>query len=167
MDFAYITEVDPLWNNDILSFIIHPESLLFSNPVAQLACVADSISTNMGISSSVLYWCVGSGGSAYPLTGHVNNDNYLQANETISARMVFLMGRLGLLCDPGIWPCSCLPTPVWLKQNYRTHIAKPVRDWWCQPFGRSSLLWGTLKNPPFIGDNFAWILFRKRVCCEF
>ncbi len=42
-DLAYITEVDPLWNDDGLSLIISPEALLFGNPATQMACVADSI----------------------------------------------------------------------------------------------------------------------------
>ncbi len=166
-DIAYLTEVDPLWQNDVLAFIIEPESLLFANPVAQLSCMADAASTNLGYSMSPLFWCEGSGGSVYPLTGHVNNDDLLQASETISSRIVYKMGRQGLLCDPAINLCACVPTLIWVKHNYRTHLAKPVRDYMCHPFGRSDLVWGQLKNPPYRGDNFVWMIFRKRSCCAF
>jgi len=40
-DVAYITELDPLWNEDELSFILNPEAVLFGNPIAQAACAAD------------------------------------------------------------------------------------------------------------------------------
>ncbi|HPL63777.1 MAG TPA: TraU family protein [Syntrophales bacterium] len=166
-DVAYITEVDPLWQNDILAFIIHPESLLFANPVAQLACVADSISANAGYSQSPLFWCIGSSGSAYPMTGNVNNQDFLQANETVSARLQYKLSRELLTCDTALNLCACVPTPIWVKHNYRTHIAKPVRDFQCHPFGRSDLIWGPLKNPAGAGDNFAWMIFRKRACCAF
>lgn len=166
-DVAYLTEVDPLWQNDILAFILEPESILFANPVAQTACIADSVSTNAGLSMSPLFWCIGSGGSAYPLTGHVNDDNELMANSTIAARMVYKLAREGLVCDPALYLCACVPTPIWVKHNWRMHIAKPVRDFMCHPFGRTGLIWGALKNPPLVGDNFVWQLFRRRSCCAF
>jgi conjugal transfer pilus assembly protein TraU len=40
-DVAYVTELDPLWNDDETSFIINPEAALFGNPIAQAACGAD------------------------------------------------------------------------------------------------------------------------------
>nr|MDA8164668.1 TraU family protein [Desulfobacteraceae bacterium] len=35
-DLAYLTEIDPLWQDDELAFIIQPEALLFANPYAQM-----------------------------------------------------------------------------------------------------------------------------------
>jgi len=166
-DVGYLTEVDPLWQNDIMNFFIQPEALLFANPIARSSCIADAVGANAGMTLSPLLWCVGSGGSAYPLTGHVNNDDLMQANESISARMIYKLSRELLICDPAVWPCACIHTPIWIKHNWRTHIVKPVRDIWCHPFGRSDLLWDYGKNPPVIGDNFAWIIFRKRACCMF
>jgi conjugal transfer pilus assembly protein TraU len=166
-DVAYLTEVDPLWQNDILAFILEPEAILFGNPAAQTACIADSVSTNVGFSMSPLFWCIGSGGSAYPLTGHVNDDNELMANSTIAARMIYKLARELLICDTALALCACVPTPIWVKHNYRIHIAKPVRDFMCHPFGRTGLIWGPFKNPPLMGDNFVWQLFRRRSCCAF
>lgn len=169
-DLAYLTEVDPLWNDDMLAFVINPEALLFANPVSQMACIADSVSSNIGLSLSALYWCMGSWGSAYPLTGHINDDAYVQANAAIAARMIYKLSRELLICDVGIYLCGCIPTPIWVKHNYRIHIAKPIRDFTCHPIGRSSMIWGQLKNPPFSAgpnssDNFLWMIFRKRACC--
>lgn len=171
-DVAYITEIDPLWNNDLLAFFINPEALLFANPAAQIACTADSVASNAGIPLSPLFWCMGSWGSSYPLSGHIDNENYVEANAGIAARMIYKLSRELLICDTGVNICGCVPTPIWVKQNYRLQIAKPVRDSLCQPVGRSSLVWGYAKNPPFSGsgnasDNFLWMLFRKRTCCAF
>ena len=169
-DLSYITEVDPLWNNDMLAFAINPEALVFANPAAQMSCMADSVAANAGLPLSALYWCMGSWGSAYPLTGHINDDAYVQANAAIAARMIYKLSRELLICDTGVDLCSCIPTPIWIKQNYRIQIARPVRDFTCHPIGRSSLIWGELKNPPYSAggnssDNFLWVIFRKRVCC--
>ena len=41
-DIGYMTELDPLWDDDQLSFLLNPEVALFANPIAQVACAADS-----------------------------------------------------------------------------------------------------------------------------
>lgn len=166
-DLAYLTEVDPLWNDDLLSFIINPEALLFANPAAQISCIADSVAANAGLPLSPLFWCMGSWGSSYPLSGRIDSSNYVQANAAVAARMIYKLSRELLICDTGIDLCGCVPTPIWVKHNYRMHIAKPVQDSTCHPIGRSSLIWGAAKNPPYRGDNFLWMVFRKRACCAF
>src|SRR3546814_3992993 len=40
-DIAYVTEIDPLWQDDTLTALINPEVALFANPLAQTACAAD------------------------------------------------------------------------------------------------------------------------------
>lgn len=171
LDLAYLTEVDPLWNDDLLAFIINPEALLFANPIAQLSCVADSVAAMAGLSLTPLFWCMGSWGSAYPLTGHVNDDDYVQANAATGARMIYKLGREALLWDVGINLCAAVPTPIWVKWNYRMQIAKPVRSSGCMPIGRTGLMWAFGKNPPLgltnSADNFVFIIFRKRACCAF
>jgi hypothetical protein len=42
MDIAYLSEVDPLWNDSTLSMLINPEAALFGNLIAQGACAADA-----------------------------------------------------------------------------------------------------------------------------
>ncbi len=169
-DVAYMSEIDPTWNDDLLSFILNPEALLFGNPVTQLACMVDSVASTVGVPLSPLFWCVGSHGSAYPLTGHVANDNYVQDNALLAERMVYKQARELLLWDTGLNECGPVPMPIWVKEHYRLQMMKPIRDWTCQPLGRSSLIWGSQKNPPFgsggnASDNFDWLLVRKKACC--
>ena len=171
-DIAYITEIDPLWNSDLSSFVLNPEALLFGNPAAQLACVADSVASNAGYPIDPLFWCMGSWGSAYPLTGHINSENYIQANAGLGARMIYKLGREALLWDTGSNVCGPTLTPIWVKSHYRMHIVKPVRGSKVHPIGRSGLIWGSAKNPPFgsrgnAADNFLWMVFRKQSCCIF
>lgn len=164
-DVAMISEVLPTWNNEITGMLLNPEAALFGNPAAQFACAADSIAALTGMPRDELFWCMGSWGSAYPLSGSITSTDYVEANAGIAARSIYFMGRTGLLLDPGITSCGAVPTPIWSKRNYRLQEAKPVRDYTCRPIGRSGMTWTQGKNPPMGGDNFAWMVFRKVKCC--
>ena len=73
MDIAYLSEVDPLWNDSTLSMIINPEVSLFSNLLAQGACAADAIASTAGVPLDPLFWCAGAQGSMYPFTGYTGS----------------------------------------------------------------------------------------------
>lgn len=165
-DYGYISEYDYTWKNDAASIIENPDAKLFANVVSQAACAADGASVNFGGPPlDPLYWCMGSWGSAFPLTGHITEEVDIQANAGLAARLNFFLSRIGEILDCGVWECACVHTPVWVKSNYRFHVAKPVRDFMCHPIGRSSITWGYGKNPPYSGNNFLWVTFRKRLCC--
>ncbi|RMG70863.1 MAG: conjugal transfer protein TraU, partial [Nitrospirae bacterium] len=167
-DLLHITEVDPLWNDDMLALIISPEALLYANAITQTACTADSTAVNTtGQPNDALSWCMGSWGSTYPMTGHMDSGDYIQANAGIAARLLYRMARLGNICDPAVWECACTPTPFWIKSHYKIHVAKPVRDITCRKIGTSGITWSDMKNPPYHGDNFMWMIFRERKCCAF
>ena len=169
-DIGYITEVDPLWNDDLLAFILNPEALLFGNPVLQFSCIADSIAANAGLPLDVLFWCMGSWGSAYPLTGHISSDSTIQENAALAGRVVYKLIRQYTLADTATNVCGPVLWPIWTKSHYRLQVMRPVRDYTCQPIGRSGLIWGAMKNPPYSAgnnksDNFDWVLVRKKLCC--
>jgi conjugal transfer pilus assembly protein TraU len=170
-DVGWMTEIDPLWQEDVLMMIFQPEALLFANPIAQLSCVADSVGSQVGLPIDALFWCAGSQGSIYPLTGHVLDGDYVQSQMAAAARMVYKQARMLQLFDGAVNICAKVPTPIWIKSHYRYQVAKPVRGIGAIAVGRSSLLWGSLKNPMAGGtgspDNFSWIVFKKRVCCAF
>jgi conjugal transfer pilus assembly protein TraU len=169
-DLAYMTEVDPLWSNDALAFLINPEALLFANPASQLSCIPDSTAANLGYPLDSLFWCMGSWGSAYPLSGTIAERNATTANAGLAARMLFKLSREMLLWDTASNACGPVMAPIWRKSHYRLQIARPVKGNDCIPIGRSDLLWGSGKNPPGgagpnAPDNFLWILTRKNKCC--
>lgn len=164
-DLVMISEVLPHWNNEIMALILTPESVLFSNPVTQMACAADAIAASMGLPINKLFWCQGSWPSVYPLSGSITATDYVEANAAIAGRAIFMMGRIGSLWDPGVTECGVVPTPIWRKRNTRLQLAKPVKSGSCMPIGRPGLLWTAFKNPPMAGDNFSWMMFRKVKCC--
>ena len=48
LDLAYLTEVDPLWNDDELTLLLNPDAVLFATPVAIAACAADCVAATVG-----------------------------------------------------------------------------------------------------------------------
>ena len=168
-DLAYIGEIDPTWNNDSIGFILNPEALLFANPIAQLACVADSVAATINKPLDALFWCQGSWNSTYPLTGNISEPNYIKANAAIAARSIYKMNREMLFWDTAMDHCGAQIVPIWHKSHFKIHMMKPVRS---EPMmiGRPSPLWEIAKNPPWgssgnAPDNFSWMLFQRVKCC--
>jgi len=87
-DLAYMTELDPLWQSDILASILGPEATLVANPIAQAACAIDAITSTVGFPLDPLFWCMGAWGSMYPMSESIPLDN-VQANAGVVARMLF------------------------------------------------------------------------------
>ena len=70
-DIFWITEIDPLWQDDALTFLLNPEAILFGNPIAQAACAADCVKSTTGLPFDSLFWCSGCQGGMYPLNGRI------------------------------------------------------------------------------------------------
>ncbi len=173
-DIAYLTEIDPLWDDDELNLIINPDAFLFGNPIAQAACAADCVAATAGFSTNTLYWCAGCQGSLYPLNGHVQaHVGGVQASSLLAQRMTAKMHREMLIWaasgDAG--QCGYYPQPLMDKTNYKYQMLYPVPQTekingkCCQPFGRTTAIWGAGKQIPYIGEDFAYLIFRKRNCC--
>ncbi len=47
IDIAFLSEVDPAWNDDDISFIFSPEEVLFTSLPAQLACTTDCVASSL------------------------------------------------------------------------------------------------------------------------
>jgi conjugal transfer pilus assembly protein TraU len=168
VDYAYITEVDPLWNSDTTSAFMYPEALLFGSPVTNLACIADSVASSAGYPLDPLFWCMGSWGNSYPLTGHKDTTlSFVQDTAAIAARMIYKLHRelilWGSFGNKGL--CGYYPMPIWLKTAYRLQIIDPVPNPIAMPIGETGLMWDYLKDIPNSFDNFGYLLFKKRDCC--
>jgi len=167
VDYGYLTEIDPLWNSDTLSAFMQPEALLFGNPVTNLACVADSVAaTAFNRPIDALFWCKGSWGNAYPMTGWTNTKNNVEDSASVAASMIYKLHRQLILW--GSWGesglCGYFPAPIWKKSAYRLQLVAPIPSF-ATSIGTSGLMWTPGHNPPFIGDNFGYMLFKKRDCC--
>lgn len=173
VDLAYITELDPLWNDDETAFILNPEAVLFANPIAQSACAFDCMQASAGFGRNELFWCAGCQGNIYPFTGSVPaHVGGVQASLLILAKMAAKLHREGLL-----WGtvgkkayCDRYPMPIIQKNQYKTQMVFPIPSTSsgnCQPLGRSETLWAQGREFPYTGEDFGYLLWRKRSCCMF
>lgn len=174
-DLAYLTEVDPTWNDPELSLLLSPESALVANMVAQVACAVDCTAANVGFGLNAQFWCSGCNGPVFPLTGHVAaHVSGVQASSLIMHRMAYKMHREGLTWagagEDGY--CGYYPQLVMDKTNYKYQMTYPtpqtekILGRCCQPIGRTTLLWGAGKEIPYKNNNYSYLLFRKRNCCQ-
>jgi conjugal transfer pilus assembly protein TraU len=174
LDLAYLTEVDPLWADDELTALLNPEALLFANPVAKAACAADCVAATAGMPQASLFWCAGCQGSLYPMNGHVAaHVGAVQASVLLAERMTAKMHRqfttFAGAGSRGL--CGTYPLPIMDKTHYKLQMTYPVPatakegGQCCQPYGRSTISWGSGKSFPVSGEDFAYQIFRKRNCC--
>ena len=171
-DVAWLTELDPLWNDDESSFIINPEAALFGNPVAQLACAADCTTASAGFPLDALFWCNGCQGSLYPFTG--SNAAHLggvQSSLLMVGRIAAKLHRQLLLHgtsgSEGL--CQKYPMPIIKKSQYKTQMTYPTPQtkgrMSCNPLGRTSVIWGSGKEFPYKGEDYGYLIWRKKNCC--
>jgi len=174
-DVAYLTELDPLWHDDELTFLLNPEVALFGNLPARAACAADCVAASAGFPLNSLFWCAGCQGSLYPLNGNVQaHIGGVQASSLEMTRLIAKMHREGLMWaasgEEGL--CGHYPQPIMDKTGYKYHMLYPIPQTdrvdgkCCQPLGRSTILWGAGREFPFEGEDFAYMVFRKRNCCQ-
>ena len=171
-DIAWTSELDPAWLDDELSFLLNPEAALFANLPAQAACAADCVASSAGLPLDALFWCAGCQGGMYPLTGNVTaHVGGVQASLLAAQRLVYRLHRLGLALGTSGTAALCgrYPMPVMKKSQYRWQMTQPVPATspltGCNPTGRSSVLWETLRELPVAGESFGYLLWRKRNCC--
>lgn len=168
LDLAYLTEYDPLWQNDSWAMQIHPEVLLFANPLAQFACMADAIASAAGFPLTPLFWCAGSWGSVYPFSKNASLD-HPSSSALITARAIYKMHRETILWGStgvNVAMCAQHPMPIWLKHQYGIFPLYPVLWPYRIPIGRTGMIWSAGEDAPGISKHVdVWAIYRKRTCC--
>ena len=170
-----LSELDPTWQNEVLAAWQHPEALAVSNPIMIETCALDCMKANVGLPLNKLFWCQGCQGALYPFTGRVSSHvGGVQASSLLAGRMLAKQHRLGLLQRAsGTKPVDvCLKQrALWFPKNtYRLSMVYPkptVGDRGCMPLGRSTVLWEGGHEYPVKGEDFSWLVWRKRNCCAF
>ena len=168
-DLAYMTEVDPIWDDAWASFVLAPESALFSNPAAVAACAADCVAATLGSPRNELFWCDGCRGSLYPLAGWVASmTNPLSTWHLLTSRMTVKLAREGLLWAAYGKRGQCSPyfEPIPRKDVWRTQLVYPKAETSCYALGASRSFAGPGRVTPIKGEDGAILLWRKRDCCE-
>jgi len=168
-DMMMLSELEPTWQDDELSVIFSPESILFANPLAQAACAADCVAASTGFPLNELFWCAGCQGSLYPMTGNVSNhESGIQASLLAIFRMHAKLHRALVSLDINSPAGMCIPQPMPIinKRGYKTQMLYPIPDTVAaHPYGRSEAMWSAGREFPARGEDFSYIIWRRRVCC--
>lgn len=189
-DVAYMSEIDPTHSDEEMERILNPESYLFGNIVAQLACSADCVSASVSWPINTLYWCGGCQGPVIPMVGYMSATyGGVQASSLMAQRVAAKLHRMLTqtstsgadgMCGTGgkfqinmdkrqykysmIFPSSQSSAD---NQNYGSQGAQQSQQGrCCQPFGRTTALWGAGREIPSSGEDFSYAIFRKRDCCQ-
>ena len=170
LDLMFVSEVDPTWNRDELSFFVHFENALVANPVATAACIPDAVASNVDRPIDMLWWCAGSWGNLYPLTGNVVGfEGTLTQTSKQLARSLTALHRRGMLYgtvgDKNL--CGGTITPRLPKTQYRVTMFWPVPETSdSHVLGESAIKWGLNRMIPSIGEDPVYILWRWMDCCN-
>lgn len=172
-ELAYLTELDPTWNDDDMAMLINPDVFLYANPVAQLACSADCVSASAGFSNPMTYWCAGCQGSLMPMVGKVDNHvGVVESSSLLLQRFTAKAHRELMVWGATGNDAMCYKYPKYMmdKTDYKYSMLFPVpqpktNGSCCQPYGRTTALWGSGMVFPFHGEDVVYQLFRKRDCC--
>ncbi|WP_028114988.1 TraU family protein [Ferrimonas kyonanensis] len=176
-DLMYLSEVDPLWNNDLTAILLNPEAIIFSSPLTRLWCIGDCLMVSTGNGTEETYGCAGCDGHLYPMTGNVNeSDDPVRVSSLIAQRAIAGLHRRGVahktigddaMCEAEFWPT--LP-----RSQYKFSMLYPVpeaavspgRDC-CHSPGESVHLWSTAaggRSRPGMED-YVHMVWRYRDCC--
>lgn len=166
---GWMSEIDPTWQNDLWGVVFSPESALFANPLAQGACAIDAVASSAGFTMDPLFWCAGSWGSVYPMTGNASEHNSpFTTNNLVQAKFLARQHRIGVLWQT-IGPtaiCTTHPNPIWVKGQYRIDQVGPIPRFGVPvPIGSAGLLqFPTTANPPTM-ENTNNLIWQGKQCC--
>jgi len=131
MDMLYLSELDPLWNLDELSFFVNPEAVVFANPAAMAMCSVDCAKTSVDKPMTSLFWCAGCWGNLYPFTGNIASDSSGPRDTSLlAARVIAGLHRRGLawLTTGNSSLCGGKIFPMLPKQQYRLSTLFPIAE---------------------------------------
>jgi len=175
LDLAYLTEIDPSWNDPAWSSVFNFEATLFANPIALAACGVDCVAATASMSLQPLFWCAGCQGGMYPTEGFVpHHHGGVDTSLLLTQRIMYKMHKEFIADAYYGSPALCTggyPQPVMDKRAYKTQMVYPIPSTLpivgkcCQPMGANSVTWNSGKEYPIQGEDFGYLLFRKRNCC--
>ncbi len=169
-DLMYMSELDPTWNNDELAFFLNPESAFVANPLVQAACAADATAATLGKPVDKLFWCAGTWGNLYPLSGHNGTAGSMAKNTSLLAtRATAALHRRGLargtVGNDNL--CRAKIEPMLPKTQYKMSMFFPLPETSrAHALGEVTYQWGEWRQTPGVGEDALYILWRWRDCCS-
>jgi conjugal transfer pilus assembly protein TraU len=127
----------------------------------------------------LLFWCAGCQGSIYPFTGTVESHiGGVATSQLLATRQIAKLHRLGLARQTATSDAKpngkiCKSSYNWRipKSQYRTQMTYPRPNvkggYSCNNIGMSDVMYSSGREFPYKGEDFVYLLFRKRNCCLF
>ena len=169
LDLMYFSELDPTWAASELAFFTNPEVSAVANPTAWAACPIDAARALVDQPIEELFWCVGSQGWLYPLSGYTNAWGSLAGQTShVLYKAIAAQHRRGMMRRTVGSDALCTPPvePMFPKQQYGMSMFFPLPEAEGKhPVGRSALLWGSWRQIPATGEDAIYLLWRWRDCC--
>ena len=177
-DVAYMSEFDITWNDSKLQSLLNPEAILFGNPLAQAACGLDGASATATTAIDSMFWCAGCLGNMYPFSG-ANADHVggVQNSSLLTTRIISKMHRIGLAQETSTTDASinggiCRKSRALKikKSQYKLQMTNPKSSSdgiGCWPLGLSDMAYSAFKEYPYDGQDWGYLIWRKKNCCLF
>lgn len=178
-DITYLTELDPLWNNDSLTFFLNPDAILYANPATAVTTALDCVANMPGAwstASGLTYWSAGCQGSMYPLDGNVLGSNPIDDSVLIMERLLHKNHRQLIeysTAGPAALFAPIVPQPLMNKTEYKYSMIYPLEftdplsgGKCCSPFGRTTTGWTSGHSFPTMGEDFSYHVYQRRDCCS-
>lgn len=170
LDVMYMSELDPTWNNSELAFFTNPEAAAVANPISVAACSADAISATAGKPIKSMFWCAGSWGAIYPLSGSVNGGRgVIKDTSLLATKVLAALHRRGLAWETMGEDAICRGRirPTLPKAQYRFSLLHPIPQTDnSNVIGESTLTWGMGKTVPSVGQDPIYTIWRWNDCCN-
>ena len=175
-DVAYMSEYDVTWNDEKLQSLLNPESILFGNMLAQAACGLDCGAATFNLPDDSMFWCTGCWGNMYPFSG-ANADHIggVQNSSLLTTRILAKMHRIGLAAETSTSDgsmngaiCRKSKAPKIKKSQYKLQMVNPATTSsgiGCWPIGLSDMLYSSFKEYPYDGQDWGYLIWRKKNCC--
>ena len=176
VDIAYMSEFDITWNDPKLQSLLNPEAILFGNPIAQATCALDCAASTFNMPLEPMFWCAGCWGNMYPFSG-ANSDHIggVQNSSLLSYRIIAKMHRLGMAqstatSDGKVNGDICRKHRAFKikKKQYKLQMVNPKSTkgaMGCWPLGLSDMLYSSFKEYPYDGQDWGYLIWRKKNCC--
>lgn len=175
-DVAYMSEFDVTWNDEKLQSFLNPEAILFGNPIAQMACGLDCAAATYDKPLDSIFWCAGCLGNLYPLSG-ANADHVggVQNSSLLTVRILAKMHRIGLAEETSTSSakingplCRKHKALKLKKSQYKFQMVNPKSSsdgLGCWPIGLSDMGYSAFKEYPYDGQDWGYLIWRKKNCC--
>ncbi len=170
LDMMYMSELDPTWNDDTISFFTSPEAAFVTDPLMTASCAIDAAGVStLGQPISKMFWCAGTWGSIYPLSGNTYGlASNVRDTSLYTVRVLAALHRRGIthrtMGEDAM--CAAKIEPTLPKKMYKFTLLHPLpetkRSHW---IGESEYKWGLGKTVPAVGEDLIYTIWRWNDCC--